>query len=384
MRAETLSLALSAALVVVACSGKQAGSSHSAAAPNLSDACASLAPSEAPACRAGEGAACRRLGERISQEVTMSEDLRRRTTACMLSTFERGCALRDVVACVRRANYGQYLHDEEPYRMRACDLEVKQCAELADLYAPAPAGRAPNPKAFERAAEKACDLGNPNACFELAHARLPGGALASNPKLALDAWEWGCQANGEINMRCDDLRQFLLAPDAPKRDSYDALPALAATGEVSASEPASAYARRIGEIDRSCAGGDARVCLRRAELEWMRWTHSIVLDRRNVGTPARFDVNAELERLCRSGVGDACLERSFRGILASPPEVEKAQKTFRTRGCDAGSPRACVRVAHELRAHDVSGSDRSHVAELFARGCRAGLRWACEEPDRLE
>lgn len=192
------------------------------------------------------------------------------------------------------------------------------------------ASRSPQASESEGATHLTCD--DVKGCLAAARevrARDPGRALWFQERACIASWaEHGS---------CFDLRRAMLDVRAPRRDAYDWLPVLAEQVERPARVPASAraedvcaidpsacppqraaasvpesgspaeqYARRIRALDDGCARGDTPTCVRRAELELMRWTHALSLDAQNIAEPRRFDPRAELTRLCAAGAVEAC------------------------------------------------------------------------------
>lgn len=402
---KALGPALVACLVLASACGGSRGpdpsppTSGAGAAP-LPGECMPMAP-ESSACNQGNGRACTAMGNRIWDEMPLSQDEQRRRHPCLFAALDRACALADTRGCRRAADFAGLARtpQHEGYAKRACMLDAVSCEELADFYAPPPRGRRTDPAAYEAALVRGCDLGASRACIALARAHAAGGVLAPDPLRSTRLWEAGCLVAAEPVSACLDLRRALAAGRAAQRDALDELPLLSifgeavpssgppaptsggggiceidpsacprpqATGVVVPPDPGGRYDRTLGAMDGACARGELPACLRRAELELTRFTHSVSSDERSQGAPPRFDAEQELSRLCGLGVGEACREVAVRP--RTPPD---ARATLLGRGCGGGSARACAMLAVDIRAADRAHARRAEVADLFSRACRA-------------
>ena len=412
-------LALLACLVLAsACGGSRTADSAApsmtrAGAAPLPSECMRLAP-EAAACSQGDGAACTATGNRIWKEMPLPEDEQRRRHPCLFAALDRACALADMRGCRRAADFAgaARLAEHEVYAKRACMLDAASCEDLANFYAPPPRGQRADTAAYEAALVRGCDLGASRACIALARAHASGGSLAPNPLLATRVWEAGCLVAAEPVAACIDLRRDLAIGRAAQRDALDELPLLAifadvapvtpgppaptsggggiceidpsacprpqATSVLVPPDPRGRYQRILGAMEAACTRGELPACLRRAELELTRFTHSVPADERNQASAPVFDAERELSRLCGLGMGEACRE-----VAVRPGKPVDVRDGLLGRGCAGGSARACAMLAVDVRAADRTNARRAEVADLFARACRGAVTWACSEPDAM-
>jgi len=288
---------------------------------------------EGRACRLGHGQACRAIGPPLAREARAFPPLAR-----WLEGLERpGVAL-------------------------LCDRgRAWACARLAGLLAADPATAGEAQVRIEALERRACDGGELAGCAALG-ARLlarPGQVSAGLPLL-----ERAC-AGGQAEA-C----------------------ALAA-GAMQAEAPARAVALRR----QACRGGHAAACL---ELAWAQAEGRL---------PGVDDAEAAgfLEAACERADPTACaslgswlargrgrprdarralevLQRACEigpGVYTTAGCVELA--TLREAACEAGSPRACVRLGRMIQAGLGLDMDDARSAALFERACQAGEAVGCYE-----
>jgi len=94
-------------------------------------------------------------------------------------------------------------------------------------------------------------------------------------------------------------------------------------------------------------------------------------------TPIATD--AQLDRRCAAGEGDACAERAQRRIDSEEPAAVKRGLGELAAACDAHAPKACFYLGNAYRLGVVVDRDPKRAAERYDVGCASGSGGACHE-----
>jgi TPR repeat protein len=136
---------------------------------------------------------------------------------------------------------------------------------------------------------------------------------------------------------------------------------------------ASACARILPELDRTCGEGQARSC------NYLSWLYS-----QGNGLPRDAGKAASyLERACAAGDKRACVEHAWKlvqgdGVAKDEPRGTSALRSF----CDAAFYPSCTRLA-VIEAGKPSAAARTRAKTLLARACEGGEQDACSMAGQL-
>lgn len=373
----------------------------SAGSSGLCDAAADCDAMLGRACGAGEGRACTFMANRGAEE------------ARQVALLDQACSADrpDALACYSLGSWYRTREPSAPERAkaaplleRACGLGVPAaCHELAKWYLESPggAGRAASLLA------RACAAGEEAACGEAFLEPCRQGQAAA------------CRRLGAVQVKDEESakRRAEVLEAACAREVAEACAALARQGR--------------GGWDRACELGDARACIEAARKLRVEapgaaaaWQEpalallergcasehpsradaceelaSVLLDRARTGDPKR--AVELLTRGCQAGHAGSCetlgsawwsargvernrmegLEHLTRHCELLPGSCDSAVVDFdeRSRSCEEGSARGCLELGRLLDAPDeaLTAQDWAVVGKAFQRACELGEAEGC-------
>lgn len=335
------------------------------------------------ACDDDDGEACGALAQRLLDSSDVSEKTARRAVALL----ERGCGLKDAVACSRLA---QEIHTgvwakNDPARVaelagKGCNLgDIPSCVVLGVAYL--------NGRGVEQSYAKAvphlnhaCKEEDPEGCHQMGLMILEGKGAPPDPSKAQGFLEKACDL--ESGAACARLGALFLAGQAPP-----------AAGEP-AGQPNLKKAKTFLTAGCDLDSADACTALGKMRLAGQ-------------GVGMDEDVAKELfEKACGLGDGWACVESGgapsdgtvvevFRkrcddareprscfavGAAFLKSDDEKRAETgasYLQTACDAGVARACYKLAFALDKGEALPKDLARSQKLFKKACEGGFKKAC-------
>lgn len=305
-------------------------------------------------CRRGRAASCNAAGSAHAAGIDVARD-----TTRAAELWDRGCAGRDGLSCLRRLELGRAaegavpLPDADDFTRRALPALEATCRGRARVR--------DEPEAAQRACEAAAEI------------RWSGLGVSPDARGAIRILE-SAGADGLSVLS----RLYVAAPDEPTRAAVER--AMSAMERRTPGidqymiRPLEGARRSRAEREASrvaCEAGSLGACVQHAESE-----------------PFPALVQARLDALCADFNGAACVARA-RDVSERPGreradlERQRHYTSAADARCTAGQPSACVALARFYRegAHaDVPRSDRLFDAavEHVRTGCRTGDASACE------
>jgi TPR repeat protein len=314
-----------------------------------------------------------------------------------LATCEASCKHDRTDACVEAATWmGRRPLDVDLARLvavlgRACDGgHGLSCFVLADVLSTAPS--LPRDESREhRLRARACELGEPGPCLDLAEVRDPHGKRVAAPDAAagvahaLALAEAGCAAGkGRHCVIAGAIYLGFVPPDPAKQAAFerkasDALEASCFRGVaddctsavVMEGPAAQADPERIQRIlNRGCELGNGEACFELAKrtttataAERAAWLKRACDDGREDGCFAL----AEMQRAAASGAA-----RNFAGSVTMDIGLRLARAH-----CDLGDARGCATLAGALARGVVPAAEAARTVDDLERVCEHGELLTC-------
>lgn len=271
---------------------------------------------------------------------------------------------------------------------RACDLgEMEACYDLALLYEDGVAGVEKDVARARQLYQKACDAPEPDptACSNLGLMYKTGSGVEVDAEAAVAMYERACELGSHLG--CTNLAGRLVAGDGVERDvsrAGELVGEACRQGFFDACGPWLALAARGCPDGARCendavelpeqAQAYAETCVEAGDPVACA-AMAAVLERGYGGIeqdPA--EALARFEQACASGVQLACYKAAdyYQGGVAGEPDPGRAAALYAS-ACEAGFANACQQLG-------VAKLEAREVAEGFGfiqRACEAGQRASC-------
>ena len=304
------------------------------------------------ACDQGDGWACVLLGDINHIVIESASDNFRRY---YLDVSER-CEKQNFAACATQARLNVLILDAVPDKaiwydqlINACENNISRaCVNLSYLmsddgkeeYQKFDLGSSVLDRYTKRSsfayAKKACELGNPVGCWNVALAYSDGVGVRANWGHAQTNFVQACVAG--LANACDEINYEIYWR----------------TSDVSK------------DLELACAQGDFTACLLVTQRSYQ-----------NSEKPSQSDIHEYLERLvaiCNAGSWIACANAAI--LYARAQDIPAAER-LATVACNRDIGEACLVLGNIWKFNKDSEGHHAYAVSLLSRACELGSRAAC-------